>query len=325
MNDPRTHRIEEFLRSFAQALGHPAGSRDAIIAEIRADLAAHIERYQSAGKSPAEAVDLALAELGDPQELAREIRPAAAPLDGPVLTAIRYVAGAGLALWMLLLAWTLRAGSYGLAGSGITVGVMLLHLPLVLLVWPRIIWRRNWLFGLIPAGVAFAVALFFAMAGQKSEMTLDSKLFRPGGDGNQIKLPVEAAPKKVSGNPSLPSKVIPVFAVAGGVVLFLILAMQRSGQRRTAALAMLVAFTLVEVSFQIEESLFRTKVKSARDDAISKARDAKGGPTPQPDAASQRRNLVTEQAGFTFAWPRPLSPGRSIVYHAEEDRIEIRD
>ncbi|MFO1486353.1 MAG: permease prefix domain 1-containing protein [Verrucomicrobiaceae bacterium] len=315
MNAPHTHRIEEFLRSFAQALRHPGGSRDEIIAEIRADLAAHINRHQSAGKSPAEAVDLALAELGDSQELARTHGPAATPMQSSVINTIRYIAAGGMMLWVMAMILFLRGGSYGWAGLEAVVFIALLHMPLILLVWPGIIWRKNWLFGLIPAGIAVLICLSLQFGGVETEGRIDlSSALNTEGTGEEVALP----PQRIG-----------LIAALVGTNLFLILAMQRRNQQRIILLAVLVGVSVVEIPFQIEELVFRRRIQEARERYEEQARNAPDNTAAPSTVLGQPRSSSNSRDGFVVELNRafPLSGGSgfTLVYHSTGNRVEVRD
>ena len=59
--------------------------------------------------------------------------------------------------------WTFRAWDYGLS-TGLFFALVF-HLPVILVLWPRIIWRKNWLFGVVPAAVLVVGAFVLNMAG----------------------------------------------------------------------------------------------------------------------------------------------------------------
>jgi hypothetical protein len=62
--------VEEYLAQFLQALPGSRRARAAILAEITDGLLAEIEEHQVRGTPPARAAELAVAEFGDPRELA---------------------------------------------------------------------------------------------------------------------------------------------------------------------------------------------------------------------------------------------------------------
>jgi len=174
MNESNLQRIDEFLGKFEVALGRPSRQSKEILAEVCADLHAHVKRHLTEGCSEDEAVGRAIDQMGNPYELAHHIRWEVPRSSSDLLTAVRYMAACSLALWLVTLLWYLRAGSYGGFGSLIVVGISLLHLPVILLLWPHVVWRKNRLFGLVPAGLAFVLGMWLAVGGVQSNQTLET-------------------------------------------------------------------------------------------------------------------------------------------------------
>jgi hypothetical protein len=324
MNDSNREKMDSFIRSLKEALGGSAAQAEEILAEVRADLDAHLERYQAAGHPEDEAVELALGEMGNPYELAHHMRRELPPFGGKVLTTIRYVAASGVILWALLLLWMTRPGVYGF--SPFLVAIILgLHLPVILLIWPRIVWRKNWLFGMVPAGLALLVAMFFNLAGtsESVEIRLD-----PGtGDGSAEQAPVE----EYSGPES--TKIVPTLMVVGlgATAIALLWSMQQRSQRRVAVLATLLAAVIVEVPYQIEERAFRQDWQRICDYRESSFRKNGAYPTQavfKSEGPKLRgKHIWFHQAGehVTLFWSRPLSSGFSINCSSENDRIWVQD
>jgi hypothetical protein len=50
---------------------------------------------------------------------------------------------------------------------------MLFHLPVILVLWPKIIWRKNWLFGVVPAVVLVLGAFVLFMTGTTEQTGVD--------------------------------------------------------------------------------------------------------------------------------------------------------
>ncbi len=297
--------------------------------EVHADLNAHIELHQGDGHSEDDAVEHALGEMGNAYELANLVRREIPPFGGRILTSIRYLAASGVLLWMLLMLWYFRAGTYGASGLTATGIILLIHLPIILLLWPRIVWRMNWLFGLIPAGLAFGIAIFLASGGTTHTETI----YIP-----QTEEEVAAMNQQLEAQePALSDSAFPSFSailiiITGGfVVVILLIAMQQRSQRRMILLCSLIAVVLVEVPYQIEEAIFRQDRKRAVDylDAAFK----KSGTYPStevfvasgPRLRSKAPWLVVENENFYFYWSRPLSPGFSICSSSKDGRIWVQD
>ncbi len=329
MNESNHERINDYLRTLEKALGGPREQSREIVGEVRADLNAHIESHLGDGHSDDEAVEHALEEMGNAYELANLVRREIPPFGGRLLTLIRYVAASGVMLWMLLMLWYLRAGTYGASGLTATGLVLLLHLPIILLLWPRIVWRMNWLFGLIPAGLGLGFAIFLAFGSTTSTQTI----YIPQTDEEVAAMnqQIEAQAPALSDS-ELPSfSAVLVLIAEGFVVLILLIAMQQRSQRRMIILCSLIAVVLVEVPYQIEEAIFRQDRKRAVDylDAAFK----KSGTYPSaevfvasgPRLRSKAPWLVVENENFYFYWSRPLSPGFSICSSSKDGRIWVQD
>jgi hypothetical protein len=300
-----THsRIEDFLATLRTALNGAGGRPDDIVEEVRADLIDLIDRHRSQGASDEEAVSRALQSMGDPHELAHHVRREVPPFGGLVASTIRYALAGVVIIWTLLFLWNFRALSYGAAGLATTIGVALFHLPVVLLLWPRMVWRKNWLFGLIPAGIAFVVALFLAGGGVTGtgHDPLDSQISHSlssamsSGVAGPEQVPLDSPPAIVE--PEGPS--LPAILAFGAAVLasgVLLVAMQQVRQRRWVIVAALIPILLVEIPFQIEESFFRREVEKAR---------------------------AHPENGGNLNWGRPLYPS-AFLYLSADGRIRVQD
>ena len=136
MNESNLERIDEFLGAVETALGRAGRQSKEILAEVRGDLHAHVNRLRSDGFTEDEAVGRALDQMGNPYELAHHVRWEVPPFGGELLTYVRYIAACCIGFWLIMLLWYFRAGTYGASGSLVVVGVLLLHLPVIVLLWP---------------------------------------------------------------------------------------------------------------------------------------------------------------------------------------------
>ena len=163
MTDVNREKVERYLQSLEEALGRSNAQSVGILGEVRGDLESHVERFEAEGLPEDEAVERALEEMGNPFELAHHMLREVPPFGGMAVSVIRYLIASGVILWTLLMLWMFRSGTYGF--NPILSIVVLLYLPAILLLWPRVVWRRNWLFGLIPAGVALVIVLATSVLG----------------------------------------------------------------------------------------------------------------------------------------------------------------
>ena len=104
-------QAETFLGQFENALKLPDHKRREIVDEVRGDLLAQVQGYQKEGRSEGEAVDLTLNAMGDPVELARQIKDVVPPLSTGLMRVIRYLVAGGLALGVVFVAGSTRMGT----------------------------------------------------------------------------------------------------------------------------------------------------------------------------------------------------------------------
>lgn len=322
MNETNQQRIDDFLSSLETALGRRGAQSKAILHEVKTDLNDHVERFAAGGRAGDEAVTKALEEMGNPYELAHHMRRETPPFNGNLARGIRYAAAGAVTVWLLWLMWLSRGGTYGLSGFAVLVGVLLLHLPVILLLWPRIVWRRNWLFGLIPAGLAFLAALVFA-AGSVESPPVILTLTENG---------VAESPQPgdlVAANHDPGTARILVFGAAGVPVIVLLIAIQRRVQRRIVLLAAGLALLLFEGSFQVEELLFRQDREQVRAYLQSSLKESGAYPTIEdlktngPKIRGRSRVSAADET-FSLFWSRPLCPGHAIHYTSVDDRIRVQ-
>ena len=307
-NQSLIERFETFLNRLENSLVVDPQKKREIIDEIRSDLRAQVKGLQEEGKSESEAVDLALEEMGDPETLGRSLSEVVPPLSTGPVSGVRYLAAAGLMVWAGMLLWNFRAWTYGFS-PGVTAGLIAFHLSLVLMIWPGIIWRWNWLFGLLPAGLCLGVALAIQLAGasgSSSSFTYDL---------TEMETPAPT--------PRL-SPLVGYSALAGliGINLLLFYLMQRPQQRRITIAAACLVFLVVEGYFFIDEFRFRRE----RDRLLALVKD--GSPLDDADLGKRhgvRVNLYPNRDGFSLSWVRPLASGYSIHYSSSDGNTYVND
>lgn len=325
MNDSKYTGIEDYLTALESALGRPNGQSRDIVDEVRADLSTQVEHLQADGLSHPEAVQQALGEMGNPYELAHQVKQQIPPFGGTAITAIRYVAAGGLILWLGVLLWLMRGWSYGISGLTVTLAILFMHLPVILLLWPRIVWRRNWLFGLIPAGIGLAVVLLLNLGGVESSQ----EIVFPQSEEEIAALNRQLEQQAAAGDDT--SAPILILATAGIVTFILLMAIQRKVQRRVVLIALVLGASLIEVPFQIEEMVFRQDVESIHR-YLEANRGADGSYPGEEEFRAAGPELRTSSPGlrmsdqsFSLFWTRPLSSGFSIRYSSEDGHISIQD
>ena len=331
MNESNLERIDEFLGAVETALGRAGRQSKEILAEVRADLHAHVKRHRADGCTEDEAVGRALDQMGNPYELAHHVRWEVPPFGGELLTCVRYIAACCIGLWLIMLLWHFRAGAYGASGSLVVVGVLLLHLPVIVLLWPRVVWRSNRLFGLVPAGLAFVFALWLNAGGVQSHQTIDigSLLIEEGVLAP--KQPSEGPGPALADSGRTSVSAVLIFTAAAFATLVLLFAMQQRAQRRIVLVVGLLAFAVIEVPFQVEEAFFRGDRELVRA-YLDTSFERHGAYPTTEDATSNGPRLSNNRSGvrlagehFSLFWSRPLCSGFSIQYLSEDERVRVQD
>lgn len=315
------NRTEEFFDRLERALGRPSPQNRDVVAEVRADFLAQVEALQRGGVSEGDAVDQVLGQMGEPDALAAEMKVAMPPLSSGPVAVIRYILAGGLVLWTLLLMWTFRAWDYGLSGGMfLALG---LHLPVIMLLWPRIIWRKNWLFGAVPAAVLVLVAIGLNTVGTSHTEVLMVE------DGVLVAPPGSELPDVGDGLRWQLLVLLGALALAFGVLFGMI---QQARQRLVVLVAVLLPVLAVEGAFQWEERVFRQqRERLERLVAEQGASMPQRGPIKElgvgdPERANGGTYALSENGkDFTMWWPRPLSSSSSICYGSEDGRIWVND
>ena len=325
MNNTNREKIDEYLASLEEALGRPGAQSAGILDEVRGDLETHVDRSVEKGLSEDEGVALAISEMGNPYELAHQMLREIPPFGGGVTTVVRYAAASAVILWTLALLWLMRPGVYGVHPI-LYVIVVMLHLPAILLIWPRIVWRKNYLFGLIPAGIALVVAMAFSFSGTR-DTSIEIPLPPAGETLPAAQLPAIPLPEH---QPEETRGIwVAVVLVLIGVIL--LMAMQRRSQRRAVIVAMLVGIGSIEAAFQGEEWIFRQDQENVRQFLEASFRENGSYPTEEavrdagPEVRSDHLMLRPNGDAFTMFWRRPLSRGHAIVYSSGDGKIRIQD
>ena len=316
------HDLDDYVSTLEQALGGARDQARAIGDEVRADLEAHRDRFLAEGCDEKEAVRRALDEMGNPFELAHRMRAEVPPFDGLPLSGVRLTLALAIVAWVALLLYEFRAWSYGFPPE-LVLPVLGLHLPVVLLLWPRIVWRDRLLYRVSLGGAAALVALGFVVMGRMSRplvYDLDSGAVQDAG-------------------PSV-IEIMVLAGLLGVLTVALLAAIQRPRQRRVAVLATLAVVLAVELPFQVEEALFRRDLATIRRHFAAGVTDDGGYertlaihprvPATGPDTRVVNdltselagldltsENITIRQEGetpaeFALFWARPLRPTSSI-------------
>ena len=259
-------RVQAFFASLERALGGPHEQSDAVQAELRADLEAQVGDAVAAGADRDAAWRDALAAMGEPEALARSMRGALPPSMPRAWARNLRMIGAGLVVaWTVSVFCSFRSWSYGidLRFASIVLGV---HLPLVLLLWPGVIWRWNPLF-YTGSSLTFLFVLLLVEKGMSAvpvtpityELEESEELAVAGaanGAGSA------AAPMLTGWDwwDVLPWLLAGLFA---GLIALTFWMIQRRRQRWLALACTIGLMAPVETVYQVEEGLFRAEAQHA--------------------------------------------------------------
>ena len=301
MSEIVQQRIDEFLGRLRESLRLSSDQAEEITAEVRGDLLDHIDDLRQKGHSEEEAVAIALEEMGNPYEMAFHVRRTVPLWDNRAVEVCRYVIAGGILLWSVYVLWGLRAWTYGFSPVIYVVG-LLFFMPIVLVIWPRIVWRKNFLFGLLPPAVGVVLVLLVSMTGTSSEW----------GDAGR-------------------------YLILTGIVataIYVITLMQQRAQRQFVCAAALALVLCIEVPYQIEERTYRN-YRSHVQNYLAGLQDGCGEYPDRQTVEAHRPGWLNKMGidysprrdgdGYSLIWTRPLSRGFAIGYSSTEDRIWIND
>jgi hypothetical protein len=200
------------------------------------------------------------------------------------------------------------------------------------------VWRRNWLFGLIPAGLGLGCCIFLNVAGVQHEQELvvaipKNEQGAAAPNHETLRQPVEQQMTQLAAHSEPRLWRVLFFVTLGIFTIVLLAAMQQRRQRRLVFLTLVLAASMIEIPYQVEEDLFRRDRATIRD-YMEGLRDASGKyPAQERVRENQPRLLnrssrisVNERApGYHFFWNRPLNSGYSINFSSDQDAVWIQD
>lgn len=252
-------RVQEFFANLERALGGSNEQSDAVQAELRADLEAQVREAVAAGADRDLAWTEAIEAMGEPYALGHSMRVALPPAPpSSWLRNLRVIAAGLTATWALCAMFEWRSADYGFEPRMMLM-LLGLHLPLVLLLWPGLVWRWNPLFS-TGAAVVFGVLLVILELWARNtpvthELGAGVGLATPGGSAAPGAVVVETAWRLVD--------LIPI-AFAGLIVVMFTL-LQRPRQRWLALAMTLGLLAPIEAVHQVEEGLFRAEASHVAD------------------------------------------------------------
>lgn len=317
MSNSISELVQNYFDELESALKLSSTQTRDLVDEIRSNAIDKIADLCRAGVAEAEAVSQTLDDLGSPSQLAESIRHESPPFHSPLATTLRgvgAVAAVGIALYCGL---AFRASFYGPSWT-FYLGLVGVFLPLVLLLWPKVIWRVNWLFSFIPVAVVFAAIMLAASLGTNYSENLTTQ-------------PALASNKTTdlsTTNTWIQLSILLCLAMLTG---YLLLMVQQVHQRKIICGLTLVAVAIIETPFLIEECMVRNLANQ-----VSAFQKRNGTlPTPQefsrlPPPSLLSLNSVdyrpsTSTSAFTLSMDRQLFPSHRIIYSGPVGDIVVTD
>lgn len=317
MSNSISELVQNYFDELESALKLSSTQTRDLVDEIRSNAIDKIADLCRAGVAEADAVSQTLDDLGSPSRLAESIRHESPPFHSPLATTLRgvgAVAAVGIALYCGL---AFRASFYGPSWT-FYIGLVGVFLPLVLLLWPKVVWRVNWLFNFIPVAVVFAAIMLAASLGTKHSENLIT----------QPALASNTAADLSTTTTWLQLSILLCLATLTG---YLLLMVQQVHQRKIICGLTLVAVAIIETPFLIEEYMVRNLANQ-----VSVFQKRNGTlPTPQefsrlPPPSLLSLNSVdyrpsTSTSAFTISMDRQLFPSHRIIYSGPVGDIVVTD
>lgn len=318
-------QVIDFLDSLECALQLPSEQSRRIVDEVRADLSEHIQRFVEKGNDEETAVALALDEMGSPDELARHMSAAVPPLNGPAVRLLRRSLTVLLTLLIAWIFWDYRANCYGFSFTR-ALAIGMVFLPIVLLTWPSVIWRSNWMFSVLPSAAIFIVIILLMSTGQSSSTTLIISPDTPG--------PVPSYPADPRDGIVVSATGYTILGLLATLTIYLMAMMQRKRQRIAAIFAAMLLVAFAEIPYAFEEHHYaarldqiRTKLGAYRNEhrAYPTEDQFKANQESNQEAKSFRYHIHPSSDDYYVYWTRPLSRGYSLCYTSNNHQMWIND
>jgi hypothetical protein len=306
-----SEQLQNYFDELEKALKIAAPQKRDILDEIRNNTIERIAAICRSGIAEPQAVEQALEELGTPRELASSILQETPPFNAPVIVWTRYAVFASLLVFALFSGFAFRASFFGpsIIFYATWVGVFL---PPLLLCWPTIVWRVNWLFSFLPVVATLMIVVVAASLGAQHSEAI--QLPHPPG---------EVAVEEV--NHLLPMIATVLFTL---LALYILSLVQQRQQLRTIISLTCLTLLIIEIPFFWEEQQIRNYASSVL------SYQAENGRLPTQDEfiekndaakASVKYGATTESHRFTIAKDRTLFPGHRIIYSGPEGNVFVTD
>ncbi|MCO6044050.1 hypothetical protein NG895_09025 [Aeoliella sp. ICT_H6.2] len=321
-----SERLHQYFEELEASLNLSEPHTRTIVDEVRADVVTRIAAQTSEGQTEEDAVKRILEELGTPRELANSIRSTVPPWGTPAFIYTRYLLSGLLVLLSLWVTWNIRSTEWGFSTLRI-VAITSIFLPIFLLTWPGIVWRKNWMFSFISTVVAFAFVMLALAVGSESAQPAIS-----------LDLPPATAVEALHpGDPSY-STVQPVayfvLAIFAALTVYLLTMLQRRQQLLLTATVPLFVLLAIELPFFIEEYRFEENVEAI--DSQLELYLANHDELPSQDKYTELSKTwdvdqqilfhpVGDRRTYSLFLSRPLQSNSSICFDSENGWFWVND
>ena len=301
-------RILGYLDALRTSLDLPAEQSQPVVDEVSADLMGHVQRHIEAGATEEDAVAAAITELGPPHQLGAQMKSAIPPLPAAGIRNLRKTAAIMLGLAMLWFLWNIRAWDYGFSW-GRVVAFLSVTLPIILVVWPDIVWRQDWMFRFFPTALVLVGCFLMMTVGVSTEYVNGEATTEPLISLNVARIGICVA-----------------FASLSFYLLWMV---QRRQQRIAAVSLVLIVVAAIEIPFLVEESYWTQRLNVVQQ-SLEEAKAADGA---YPSDVSflngkhigflYRPTRRGEQ--YTLIWDRVLNGHFALGFSSEGNRVWVLD
>lgn len=239
------------------------------------------------------------------------------PWNGPVVRSLRVLLTIAFTLLLASIAWHARADTLGFSWLRV-VGWGTMFLTIILIAWPGVVWRKNWMFSAIPAGCIMLLAMLVLSLGFSGQTVQQI-----GPDGQLI-----AATPSASGTLH-----VVLYVLLGLFVLFsvyLLLMMRQPRQRLAAIGLVLLLLAIIELPYAWEEQQFALHLDEMKAYLATTYQEQGAYPTEQQlgkrlAGSSFHYRVAPDGSDYSLFWTRPLNHGYELGYSTKRDAVWIID
>ncbi|QEG41964.1 permease prefix domain 1-containing protein [Roseimaritima ulvae] len=311
-----SEQLLQYLETLERSLRMPPEQARPVVDEVRDDLLTHVQRRVERGQDESQAVAAAIEEMGPPEQLAAELRVTMPPMGHASVRVLRRAAAIFLTMFLLWVGWHVRAMDFGFSlPRAVAYGVLLT--PIALLIWPDLIWRKNWMFTVVPTVVIFFLSVLVMSVGQTTYTVMEI---------DPQAAPVIPDVRKPSGGGIVGYSVLGMLLA---LTVYLFSQIQRRRQRWLAFGFSLLLVAAIEGPYAVEEYRYSQQLRQTQA-SLQTLKDERGSyPAEVPleflATPAFHYNSQADGTVYSLFWDRPLSPGYAIGYSSQDNRMWIND